>query len=250
MLLTKEGEVVLLSSQRILDEVERTTRQIRLMTEKDCGDIRLSTECYTSYPWLSGFLRAFQALYPKVDIHIKAEATRHALANLLENKIDVGIFEDNKNKNLVYTPLFSDELFAIVSPGHPWTKRKWIEIEAFQQESYIMYNIPLEESRMYNLIFQNGKPVKLYQVMLTEAILEMVKAGIGVTVQPQWVAARYLKSKELNAVKITRRGLKRTWYAGVLKNKTIPSYMASFINQLSKHMKLSEENKVQVYLAN
>jgi LysR family transcriptional regulator for metE and metH len=249
MLLTKEGEVVLLSSQRIMDEIENTTKQIRMMTEKDCGEIRLSTECYTSYPWLSGFLKEFQSLYPRVDIHIKAEATRHALANVLENKIDVGIFEDNRNKNLIYTPLFSDEFYAIVPPGHPWTKRKCVEIESFQQESYIMYNIPLEESNIYGLIFQRGKPVKLYQVMLTEAILEMVKAGLGVTIQPEWVAARYLQSKELEAVKITRKGFKRTWYAGVLKNKVIPSYMLSFINHLAKHMKQSEESKKQVCFA-
>jgi LysR family transcriptional regulator for metE and metH len=73
--------------------------------------------------------------------------------------------------------------------------------------------------------------------MLTEAILEMVKAGLGVTIQPEWVAARYLQSKELEAVRITRKGFKRTWYAGILKNKVIPSYMQSFINHLAKHMK-------------
>ena len=244
MLLTQAGEVVLCSSQRILKEIENTTKQIKLLKEEDQGEIRLSTECYTSYPWLSGFLRVFQTLYPKVDIQIKAEATHRALQHVLENKIDVGIFEENKNKHLVYTPLFSDEFYAMAPPGHPWSLRKWVEIEAFQKEAYIMYHIPLEESTLYSLIFKKGKPVKLYRVMLTEAILEMVKAGLGVTIQPQWVATRYLQSGELVAVKITRKGLKRTWYAGVLKNKVIPVYTQSFIQELARHMRQSEESRI------
>lgn len=244
MVLTKEGELVLASGRRILEELENATRQIRSRSSHDEGEILLSTECYTSYPWLSGFLKEFQAICPNVEVQIKAEATRQALAYLLENKLDVGIFEDNLNKNLRYTPLFSDEFFALVPPGHPWTQRKWVEVEALAKEAYIMYNIPIEESTVFRMLFQKSRPAKIYQVMLTEAILEMVKAGLGFTVQPQWVAARYLHSGELQAVRITRKGLKRTWYAGVLKNKIMPAYTERFIQQLARYMKQLEESRL------
>ena len=56
---------------------------------------------------------------------------------------------------------------------------------------------------------------------MTEAIIQMVKAGIGVTVLPQWIVAPYIESGELTAVPVTRKGIKRTWYAATLKNKRI-----------------------------
>jgi LysR family transcriptional regulator for metE and metH len=244
MVLTKEGEIVLLASQRILDEIESTAKYIRQMTEKDSGEIRISTECYTSYPWLSNFLKEFHPLYPKVEIKINSDATRYALSNLLENNIDIGIFEDNKSRKLNYTPLFNDEFYIIVHPGHKWAHRTWIDIKDITDEAYIMYTLPTEESSIYKMLFPKTGPKKLYKMMITEAIIEMVKSGMGFTVLPNWIVYPYIKSKELKAIKISKKGIKRTWYAGVLKNKAIPPYMTSFINRLAKHMKYNDELKL------
>ena len=244
MILTKEGEIVLLASQRILDEIENTSKYIRQLTEKDAGEIRLSTECYTSYPWLSNFLKEFHPLYPKVEIKINSDATRYALSNLLDNNIDIGIFEDNKSRKLNYTPLFNDEFYIIVNPTHRWAARSWMDIKDISDEPYIMYTIPTEESSLYKLLFPKAAPKKLYKMMVTEAIIEMVKGGLGFTVMPNWIVYPYIQSRELKAIKISKKGVKRTWYAGVLKNRVIPPYMTSFISKLAKHMKYNDELKL------
>ena len=241
MVLTKEGRIVLLASQRILDEIESTAKHIRQITEKDSGEIRISTECYTSYPWLSNFLKEYHPLYPKVDIKINSDATSYALSNLLENNIDIGIFNVNNSRKIIYTPLFSDELYIIVHPSHRWASRTWMHIDEIADEPYIMYTIPTEESTIYKMLFARKAPKKLYKMMITEAIIEMVKGGLGFTVLPNWVVNSYVRNKELKAIRISKKGIKRTWYAGVLKNRVVPPYMWSFINKLAKHMKYSDE---------
>src|SRR5215216_693094 len=55
MLLTATGKVLLETSERILQEVETAKKRIQSLTDSDSGEICISTECYTSYPWLSGF---------------------------------------------------------------------------------------------------------------------------------------------------------------------------------------------------
>jgi LysR family transcriptional regulator, regulator for metE and metH len=244
MLLTREGEIILASGKKILDEVERTRCAIKQVTDKEAGEIRFSSECYTSYHWLSNMLREFNTVYPRVEIKIEMEATRNALPYLLEDKIDVGVFEDNKNKKIQYTPLFSDEFYVIVPVTHAWAQRKWIEIDQLYKEAYIMYNIPTEKSTIYQLIFKNNYPPKVYQLPLTEVIFQMVKAGIGFSILPNWVALPYLKTKELAAVRITRKGIKRSWYAGVLKDKVLPPYVDTFIQMLARNMKACEEHKL------
>ena len=214
------------------------------MTEKDSGEIRISTECYTSYPWLSNFLKEYHPLYPKVEIKINSDATRHSLSNLLENNIDIGIFHDNNSRKLVYTPLFTDELYIVVNPSHRWASKTWMDIKDLTDEPYIMYTIPCEESSIYKMLFQKTAPKKIYKMMITEAIIEMAKGGLGFTVLPNWVVNSYVRSGELKAIKISKKGVKRTWYAGVLKNKVIPPYMTSFISKLAKHMKLNDELKL------
>jgi LysR family transcriptional regulator for metE and metH len=107
-----------------------------------------------------------------------------------------------------------------------------------------MYTIPTEESSLYTMLFPKSGPKKLYKMMVTEAIIEMVKGGLGFTVLPNWVVYPYIKSKELKAIKISKKGIKRTWHAGVLKNRVIPPYMNSFISMLAKHMKYCGELKI------
>src|SRR5215213_4554945 len=243
MLLTKQGEIVLASGKKILEEVEYIKTAVKRATDKESGEIRFSSECYTSYHWLSNILKDFNAIYPKVQIKIEMEATRNALNYLLDDKIDVGVFEDTKNKKLSYTQLFSDEFYLIVHPAHKWAKLKWIEAEELHAEPYIMYNIPLEKSTICEMVFHQNMPPQVYQLPLTEVILEMVKAGIGFSILPNWVAFHYLKSGSLSAVRITRKGIKRTWYAGILKDKIHQPYIETFISMLARHMKSSEEQK-------
>lgn len=238
MLLTEAGEVVLQAANRILQEVAETRAKVRCLTDKEAGEVRLCTQCYTSYHWLAGFLREFQGLYPKVDVKVELEAATHfADQHLLDNKIDVAITEGDENPKFSYTPLFQDEFVAIVAPDHPWAGRRWVEIDEFAGQNYIMYNIPDEESSNFMMLFKNRRPPKVYKITLTEAILEMVKAGLGVAVLPNWVVRPYLQSGQLEAVWITENRVLRTWYAATLKNKQQQPYTTAFIQQLACYMK-------------
>jgi len=241
MLLTSTGRIILNAGETILSEIENTKKKVKFLSETNAGEIRLSTECFTSYHWLSSFLTEFRVPYPGVEILIDAEATSNSINALLENRIDIGIVENNLNSKLNYTQLFKDEFVVIVPKGHSWEKRKWVDTEHFYGENYIMYAIPTEMSTIYQILFKVGRPKKVTKIALTEAIVQMVKAGLGVSVLPHWVAAPHLESGGLSAIRLTHKGIKRTWFAATLKNKELPAYMKAFIRNLSRHLKQSEE---------
>lgn len=238
MRLTQAGTIVLQAAEKILQEVADTRAKVRTLVDDEAGEIRLCTQCYTSYHWLAGFLREFQLIYPKVDIKVEMEAaTQDAVKHLLTNTIDVAITEGDSNPKFLHTPLFQDEFVAIVSPNHPWVGRDWVELGDFAGQSYIMYNIPDEESENYRMIFKNCRPAKVYKITLTEAILEMVKAGLGVAVMPTWVVRPYVQSGQLHTVPITEKRILRTWYAATLKSRQQPIFTDVFVKQLACYMK-------------
>lgn len=238
MILTQAGIIVLQAAETILKEVADTKAKVRTLLDEEAGEIRLCTQCYTSYHWLAGFLREFQAIYPKVDIKVELEAaTQDADKHLLTNTIDVAITEGDTNPKLAYTPLFQDEFVAIVAPDHPWVGRDWVELSDFSGQSYIMYNIPDDESDNFRMIFSQSRPSKVYKITLTEAILEMVKAGLGVAVMPTWVVRPYVQSGQLKTVRITEERILRTWYAATLKNKRQAPFIDAFVKQLTCYMK-------------
>ncbi len=240
MILTVEGQIILRASETVLAEIENTRRKVRAMTQKDAGVVRLSVSCFTSCHWLSSFIGEFNKQFPGVGIEINAAATNRAEEALLENVIDVAITENNLHNKFNYTHLFRDELMVIVPKNHPWNRKQWVMAEDFVQEHYIMYDVPPERCAVYQTFFNECEPKKATRVALTEAMVHMVKAGVGVAILPQWIVAPYLEWGGLQTVRMTSKGIKRSWYAATLKHKEMPIYMHAFIRNLSRHLRKAE----------
>ncbi|HMV46480.1 MAG TPA: LysR family transcriptional regulator [Blastocatellia bacterium] len=236
MILTQAGERLLHSARQVLDELKRTEDDIAQIAAGDHGSLRISTECYTCYHWLPGVLKDFHRKFPKVEVKILLEATHHPIPALLNGKLDCAIVSDAvRDKRLTYRPLFRDEVVVIMSPHHPLAGRTFISPKDFADQTVFSYSPP-SESTLYNkvLLPAGVKPARFSEVQLTEAIIEMVKAGLGVSALARWAVARQIESGKLAARPLTRKGFQRQWSAALLKNDFTPAYVIEFIELLSK----------------
>ncbi|MFH1314275.1 MAG: LysR substrate-binding domain-containing protein [Candidatus Eisenbacteria bacterium] len=89
----------------------------------------------------------------------------------------------------------------------------------------INYDIPVEEVAFYQKVLMPAgvTPKSLINLPLTDAIVEMVRAGMGVAVLNLWSARPYLKASELKAIRVTKAGFKRIWYAAIMRDTSPPS---------------------------
>ena len=62
----------------------------------------------------------------------------------------------------------------------------------------------------------------------------MVKAGMGATVLPKWSLATALASGDIRAIRITKAGVFRKWYAVTLSDVVPTPFMEEFIRLLIK----------------
>lgn len=87
--------------------------------------------------------------------------------------------------------------------------------------SIIVYTADRSDSYVFSKILTPAgvEPARVSSVPLTEAILELVKAGLGVSVLARWAIEPALKSGAARGVRITRRGVFRTWTAATLKGR-------------------------------
>jgi LysR family transcriptional regulator for metE and metH len=69
--------------------------------------------------------------------------------------------------------------------------------------------------------------------MLTEAILEMVKARLGISVMQTWAVEPALRAGDVRAVPITAGGIRRRWSAVTLSAAATPPHVDAFIDLLS-----------------
>jgi LysR family transcriptional regulator for metE and metH len=126
-------------------------------------------------------------------------------------------------------------MVAIMRPDHTLASRPFLKAQDFSDEHLIVYTMPREESIIFQkfLMPAGVTPRRVSQVQLTEAVIEMVKAGLGVSVMARWAVAPQIASGALQAVPLMSRGLHRQWSAAMLKNKSAPAYLHAFVELLA-----------------
>jgi LysR family transcriptional regulator, regulator for metE and metH len=237
LVLTPAGERLLTSARDVLDRLQQTEQDIRDMGRDRAGLLRLTTECYTCYHWLPALLTRYRKRFPRVEVRIDVDATRKPMEGLLAGKLDLGIVSSPvRDRRFTVTPVFEDELVVIAAPTHPFAKRTHIRPEDMRGETLLVYP-PREESTVLNevLLPAGVMPDRVDEVLLTEAIIEMVKAGLGVSVIARWAVQPQLASGALVARRLTQRGLRRRWSAVTPKELGKADFVREFIELLARH---------------
>lgn len=241
MIPTEIGKRVLASAERILDEMEKVIADVHKYVNGESGTIGISTECYTCYHWLPNVLKQFNCLFPHIEISILPDATRNPIPQLLAGKLDIAIVANciEEHNNLIYKPLFDDELVLVLPIDHPLRQKAYAEAADFAGEVLLTYSSNYEENYSFQKVLKPAGvvPRKVISVQLTEAIIEMVAAGLGIAVLAKWLITPYLEAGKVSCMRLTRHGLHRTWYAAIINTTYQPNYLHNFISYL-KQLKL------------
>jgi len=236
MVATPAGERLIEAGREILDALARAEADAREAAGKAEALLRFSTECYTCYHWLPRVLTEFQSLYPRVEPRIVAAATRRPIQALLKGQIDLAVVScPARNRRVSEIPLFRDELAAVVPAGHPWASRPYVVAEDFVSEHVLLYSGSRADSTLFRDVLDPARvtPERVSRVELTEAILELVRAGMGVSLLARWAVEPCVRSGHVVAVRVTKRGLHRQWSAATLARTDPPGHLKGFIDLLT-----------------
>jgi len=233
---TAECERLLKAARIVLDELGRAEDDVAAIRDGQQGVLRITTQCYTCYHWLPRVLSTMACDFPKIDVQIVPEATRRPIEALLEESLDLAITHEVAPSTLVASErLFDDELVAIVAPGHRLAGRSVLEAADFADEHVILHSGPEDATLFQRVLRPAGvEPRRTSQLMLTEALVESVKAGLGVSVLARWAVGSALADGSLVAVRVTRGGLERSWYAAVLRRRRDQPALASLVALLKR----------------
>ena len=100
----------------------------------------------------------------------------------------------------------------------------------------MIYSSAPEDSFVLTRILEAGglEPARVSFIMLTEAMTELARAGVGVGVLPRWSAQRAIAAGTVRALSIGRRGVHRQWTAATLAAREEPDYLAAFIDLVAE----------------
>jgi LysR family transcriptional regulator for metE and metH len=245
MMLTAAGEQVLHTAGEVLGVLEHTEQAIRRLAGGRRGRLRVSAGSYTEYHWLPPVLGAYRAVCPDVDVQVVVDAAGDPVRMLLEGRLDVGIVNHSAgDARVVERPLFADDMVVIVAPGHWLASRPYVQPEDFDDETLLL-DCPKEASPIYQrLLAPSGvTPANVQVVAQSGAIMELVRAGLGVAVLARWAVQPRVKAGALRALPFTRKGDRCQWSAAVLKDMAGVAYVTEFIDLVARHPPMSERQR-------
>jgi len=237
MLLTPAGRLLADAANQVLDAIGQVEARVSQLARNIAGELRVSAHCHTGYHWLPALVDGLRRRYPSFEIRISPEFTLNPIAALLDAKLDLAIVNDaSDDKRLRFRELFDDEHVAVVHPGHAWASRSFVTPEELVTEQLYLYSRSIDDSFIVQKVLRPAG-IELQRVtylQLTEGILEMVKAAMGASVLPKWSIANVIASGDIKAIRITRAGVFRKWYAVTLSDSTAAPFVEEFIRLLIK----------------
>jgi LysR family transcriptional regulator for metE and metH len=206
------GEEFVARARRVLREFRDSEEAIERAAGGRTRIIRLGTECYTSFHWLPALAREL-ARISDLEVRIVPEATQRAKAALAAGETDAVILQSaGSDPGLRYWPLFEDELILLASSRHRLARQRSVGPGELADEPLIIHDMPGGRLGAIDEFFVGGRayPSRVTRVQLTEAIVEMVRADLGVSILARWLATPYVRGRDLALVRLGR-GLRREW---------------------------------------
>jgi LysR family transcriptional regulator for metE and metH len=239
MIASPVGEQFVARARRICGEFRASEEALDTMIHGKTRIIRLGTECYTSFHWLPALVRELARTVDNVELRIVVEATQRAKAALVSGETDAAILQSSgEDRQFLYWPLFRDELMLLVSSRHALARRRFVPPEDVCSETLILHEMPGRRSAALDEFFvpAGTYPSQIRHVQLTEAIIEMVRAQMGVTILARWLAEPYIRNRELSIVRLGT-GLWRDWRLATVRGHALLAEIEQISNVLSSLLK-------------
>ena len=233
--LTPQGDQLLASAEVILEELDKIERELTRQQQDEVSLLRIGSYAYSCYRWLPAFLASLRSDFPRMDFELATDSQSQPSHSLQAGEIDLGIAAGGINHaGMTVTPLFQDELVAVLPPSHPLTQKPWLAAEDFVAVPYVTYSAVTEKGFELDLLWRPAgvHPRKTLRAGLTEAAVELVKADFGISVLSHWAVRSHEAAGEVVCRPLTAQGLTLPWWALTRKGGGRNAVMATHVAQL------------------
>jgi LysR family transcriptional regulator for metE and metH len=232
--LTAAGQLLVALAYDITRRIRDGERDLARIAQGQAGQLRIAVECHSCFDWLMPSMDAFREHWPQVELDLVSGFHADPVGLLGENRADLVIVSHAaKRTGVVFHPLFSYEVLALLSHHHPLVRKPYLTARDFRNETLVTYPIPDER---LDLVRDVLKPANINPARrtteLTVAILQLVASGRGVAALPGWTVQPYLDRNYLAWRPIGKTGLSSRLYAATTETASSQAFMQEFLRTM------------------
>jgi DNA-binding transcriptional LysR family regulator len=214
MLLNQAGEQYLDSIRPALASLELAAESIKRLGKWGQARLRIGAAASICQHVLPGVIRELKKSLERVDLQVVSGDTPEMVEMVKTRKLDLALCVSPESQNgLEVRPIFRDELMFVFAPSHPWAAGKPISRDELRTQALILYRHSSATAAVLDGFFDGLKvvPTTIMEIGNIEAIKELVKLNLGVSVMAPWAADKELARSSLKMRPLASRPLTRQW---------------------------------------
>ena len=224
MALNQAGEQLLAQIRPPLAALDAAAESLKRLGKWGHSRLRVGASASTCQHLLPSVIRELKKAHSQLELQVESGDTPELVELLRANKIEIGLgVAPETNNGLAVRPLFRDELMFVFAPSHPWAAGRPISREDLRTQPLILYQRSSLTRRLVEEYFRNAElvPSAVMEIGSIEAIKELVKLNLGVSVLAPWTVDKELARNRLKMRPLSGRPLTRQWVALTLTGRRL-----------------------------
>lgn len=214
MLLNYAGEQFLNQIRPPLAALDAAAESVKRLAKLGRTRLRIGAPATACAYILPAVIRELKKSDPQLELLVESGNTHQVTELVQSNKVDLGLGVAPENHTgLELRPMFRDELMFAFAPSHPWAAGRLISREELSRQSLILTQRSSLTTQLVTRFFTNLNlvPGAIMEIADIEAIKELVKLGLGVSILGPWTVEKELLRGSVKMRPLGPKPLTRNW---------------------------------------
>ena len=232
VLLNQAGEQLLAQVRPPLHALEAAAQALKQLGKWGQTRLRLGASAAACQHILPGVIRELKKAHPKIELQVASGDMSGLMHLIQENKLDLALgVAPESTPGVELRSIFHDELLFVFAPAHPWAAGRPISQEDIRTQPLILYSRSSLTSQLVDDYFRRLDlvPCRIMEVASVEAIKELVRLELGVSVLAPWAASHELARGRLKMRPLGPQPLRRHWVVAARAGRRLTLAEEAFI---------------------
>ncbi|HAA89592.1 MAG: Transcriptional regulator LysR family [Thermoanaerobacterales bacterium 50_218] len=236
--LTEAGKVVYHYSKQVVGLLQKSREEVKNIAGCVKGELLIGASTIPGEYLLPHLLGRFQQLYPEVKVKMEIADSEVIVRKVLANEVEVGfVGVPVTNRALQEELVYEDELVVIVPRNHRFAGRQEITLEELLTEPLLVREKGSGTRRVIEgRLAEQGVDPRSLKVKLelgsTEAVINAVIAGLGISLVSRLAAQLHADSGELACLRLKGLSFKRGLFLITRKHQHKSLILEKFLSFL------------------
>lgn len=220
--LSEAGRILVPHAERAFAELDRALAALAARRDLAAGTLVIGASDTVAAYLLPPVFAAFRARHPGVELRLDNRPSPAIAARVAEGAVDLGVLSlplppglrlagRPADEELRLEPLAAQRDVAVCPPGHPLARRRRARLAELADQPLLLLDRTTAARAHLDARFAAAglAPRVVMEASSVEALKRLVELGFGVSVVPEWAAAREVASGALAAVAVAGLGGRR-----------------------------------------